>query len=176
MTDSRHGPGPSRSIVHSCWCVVASVLFVLQMWTFVSLKSQGDAHLLTLFTCFVATRHDTRDNWWSFSPPGPLYMIPAHLSDDTGRSFQDKHPIIITVKTHQNYKLEILINADLILSKLLGQMGKHLHCNGQHRKVNKLLCWTVGIKVHSVIKHNSCREVHFIKRVSNIWGKQKYWR
>lgn len=51
-----------------------------------------------------------------FSPPGHLYMIPAHLSDDAGRSFQDKHPIIITGKTHQNYKLEILINADLILS------------------------------------------------------------
>lgn len=44
-------------------------------------------------------------------------MIPAHLSDDAGRSFPDKHPIIITIKTYQNiYKLEILINADLILS------------------------------------------------------------
>lgn len=48
--------------------------------------------------------------------PGYLYMIRAHLSDYAGRSFPDKHLIIITIKIHHNYKLEILIDADLIIS------------------------------------------------------------
>lgn len=51
-----------------------------------------------------------------FFSSGHLYMIPAHLLDDTGRSFPDKHPIIFTIKIYRNYKLEILINADLIIS------------------------------------------------------------
>lgn len=47
---------------------------------------------------------------------GHLYMIPAHLSDDAGHSFPDKHPIIITIKIYPSYKLEIIISAELILS------------------------------------------------------------